>query len=110
MRQNSRRPTKVVTFLKNGDPSYSKTLQLTSHRYQRFDDLLQDLDKALNLPYGVRRVFTPDHASRVESINNLEDQGVYICAGFEKFKPMDYCQVYVKNFIKIVAYQSGSKK
>ena len=87
------RRTKVVTFVKNGDLNHVKTVQVTPHRYGHFEELLMDLDKAIGLPYGVRRVYTPDSGHRVNSIDQLLDQGIYVCTGFEKFKPINYARV-----------------
>merc|ERR1712066_453937 len=82
--------TKVVKFVKNGDLNHVKTVQVTPHRYGHFEELLMDLDKAIGLPYGVRRVYTPDNGHRINSIDQLLDQGIYVCTGFEKFKPINY--------------------
>ena len=84
--------TKVVTFVKNGDLNHVKTVQVTPHRYGHFEELLMDLDKAIGLPYGVRRVYTPDNGHRINSIDQLLDQGIYVCTGFEKFKPINYAK------------------
>jgi len=49
-----RRP-KTITFYKNGDRNFQgKTIQITPHRYLNFEELMTDLSKKLNLPYGVR--------------------------------------------------------
>ena len=53
-----------------------------------------DLDKAIGLPYGVRRVYTPDNGHRINSIDQLLDQGIYVCTGFEKFKSINYREKY----------------
>ena len=49
------RKPRVVTFYKNGDRYFpGKQLQITPHRYLDFNELMNDLTKKLNLPYGVR--------------------------------------------------------
>ena len=80
--------TKIVTFIKNGDPNYSKTIQISGHRYTRFDDLLKELDKALALPHGARNVYQANSGRRVKNISDLIHNDVYVCTGFEKFKPL----------------------
>ena len=79
--------TKVVTFIKNGDSNYKKTIQISGSRYNRFDDLLKELDKALALPHGARHVYSAASGEEVTHINQLDNGLIYVCAGFEKFKP-----------------------
>ncbi|ELT91300.1 hypothetical protein CAPTEDRAFT_217545 [Capitella teleta] len=62
--------------------------------YLSFNDLLNDLtDKLLNkvqLPYGVRQIFTPVSGQRINDIEQLQDGQAYVCAGFENFKSVQY--------------------
>lgn len=88
------RKARSVTFLKNGDLNHApKVIQLTPHRYIGFQELQNDLTKKLNLPHGCRKIYTPRRGRQVNAIEDLEDQGVYICAGFEKFKKVDYAKL-----------------
>ena len=88
------RKARSVTFLKNGDLNHApKVIQLTPHRYIGFQELQNDLTKKLNLPHGCRKIYTPRRGRQVNAIEDLEDQGVYICAGFEKFKKIDYAKL-----------------
>ncbi|KAL3837589.1 hypothetical protein ACJMK2_022937 [Sinanodonta woodiana] len=89
-----RRPRKV-RFYVNGDRYFKgKKLYITPHRYFNFNDLLNDLTgklpSNLNLPYGVRQIFTPSSGRRITDIEDLQDSQSYICAGFEGFKPIKY--------------------
>ncbi|XP_061179750.1 serine/threonine-protein kinase DCLK2-like isoform X1 [Saccostrea echinata] len=89
-----RRPRKVRFFV-NGDRYFKgKKLYITPHRYFNFNDLLNDLTgklpSNLNLPYGVRQIFTPVSGRRVTEIEDLADGENYVCAGFEGFKIIKY--------------------
>lgn len=89
-----RRPRKV-RFYVNGDRYFKgKKLYITPHRYFNFNDLLNDLTgklpSNLNLPYGVRQIFTPVSGRRVTEIEDLSDGENYVCAGFEGFKTIKY--------------------
>ncbi|XP_078333388.1 serine/threonine-protein kinase DCLK3-like isoform X7 [Crassostrea virginica] len=89
-----RRPRKVRFFV-NGDRYFKgKKLYITPHRYFNFNDLLNDLTgklpSNLNLPYGVRQIFTPVSGRRVTEIEDLSDGENYVCAGFEGFKTIKY--------------------
>ncbi|KAL8599830.1 hypothetical protein ACOMHN_027637 [Nucella lapillus] len=89
-----RRPRKVRFFV-NGDRYFKgKKLYITPHRYYNFNDLLNDLTgklpSTLNLPYGVRQIFTPVGGRRVSDMEDLQDGETYVCAGFEGFKYIKY--------------------
>ncbi|XP_076093262.1 serine/threonine-protein kinase DCLK3-like isoform X3 [Mytilus galloprovincialis] len=89
-----RRPRKVRFFV-NGDRYFKgKKLYITPHRYFNFNDLLNDLTgklpNNLNLPYGVRQIFTPSGGRRITDIEDLSDGSSYVCAGFEGYKTIRY--------------------
>jgi len=89
-----RRPRRV-RFFANGDRYFKgKKLHITPHRYLTFNDLLNDLTGKLpgnvQLPYGVRQIFTPVKGHRIRDIEELQDGGSYVCGGFEIFKPIKY--------------------
>jgi hypothetical protein len=54
------------------------------------NDLTGKLPNNLNLPYGVRQIFTPSGGRRVTDIEDLGDGENYVCAGFEGFKQIHY--------------------
>ncbi|KAJ8311082.1 hypothetical protein KUTeg_011368 [Tegillarca granosa] len=84
-----RRPRKLRFFI-NGDRFFKgKKLYVTPHRYHHFNDLLTDLTGKLppvNLPFGVRQIYTPYTGHRITDIEQLSDGEQYVCAGFEGFK------------------------
>ncbi|XP_022200292.1 serine/threonine-protein kinase GM11705-like isoform X2 [Nilaparvata lugens] len=89
------RKAKRIKFLCNGD-KYCKgvTMAVTPERYRSFDSLLTDLTRALsnnvNLPSGVRTLFTMD-GRKVAHIDDLEDGKHYVCSGMgDSFKRVDY--------------------
>jgi len=85
------REVKCVTFYKNGDRYFKGVrIQLTPQRYLNFSHLLSDLTKWISLPYGVRRLYSCEEGRLVETFDAMIDGEVYICASFEKFKPLQY--------------------
>ena len=60
--------------------------------FRSFDSLLGDLTRALsnnvNLPSGVRALYTLD-GRKVTHISQLEEGQLYVCAG-DSFKKVDY--------------------
>lgn len=89
-----RRPRKVK-FYCNGDRYFKgKRLFITPHRYLTFNDLLNDLTgklpSSIPLPYGVRSIYTPCGGKKIKDIEELQDGGQYVCAGFEPFKSIQY--------------------
>lgn len=71
---------KRVTFYRNGDRFFKGVeMVVTRKRYRSFDTIVEELSKAVPLPYGVRTVFSPG-GSEVTSINQLENGRHYICS------------------------------
>ncbi|XP_075227515.1 serine/threonine-protein kinase GA29083 [Lycorma delicatula] len=89
------RKAKRIRFLCNGD-RFCKgvVMAVTPERYRSFDSLLSDLTRALsdnvNLPSGVRILFTMD-GRKISQIDDLEDGKFYVCSGLgDSFKRVDY--------------------
>lgn len=89
------RKAKRIRFLCNGD-RFCKgvVMAVTPERYRSFDSLLTDLTRALsdnvNLPSGVRILFTMD-GRKISHIEDLEDGKFYVCSGQgDVFKRVDY--------------------
>lgn len=89
------RKAKRIKFYRNGDRFYKGvTMAVTPERYRSFDSLVADLTRALvdnvNLPSGVRALFTMD-GQKVFGLDELEDGKCYVCSGLgETFKRVDY--------------------
>lgn len=89
------RKAKRIRFLCNGD-RFCKgvVMAVTPERYRSFDSLLSDLTRALsdnvNLPSGVRILFTMD-GRKISHLEDLEDGKLYVCSGMgETFKRVEY--------------------
>lgn len=89
------RKAKRIRFLCNGD-KFCKgvVMAVTPERYRSFDSLLSDLTRALsdniNLPSGVRILFTMD-GRKVSQLDDLEDGKFYVCSGQgDQFKRVEY--------------------
>lgn len=89
------RKAKRIRFLCNGDKFYKGVVMaVTPERYRSFDSLLGDLTRALsdnvNLPSGVRMLFTMD-GRKITQLDELEDGKLYVCSGNgDSFKRVDY--------------------
>ncbi|XP_020626240.1 echinoderm microtubule-associated protein-like 1 [Orbicella faveolata] len=82
---------KRVTFYRNGDKHFKGVeMVVTRQRYRSFETIVEDLSKAIPLPYGVRNVFSPG-GSAVTSIGQLEHGRHYICSsGDQLIKNVNY--------------------
>ncbi|KAK6494122.1 serine/threonine-protein kinase DCLK2-like isoform X1 [Huso huso] len=92
---SSEKKAKKVRFYKNGD-KYFKGLvyAVSSDRFRSFDALLMELTRALsdnvNLPQGVRTIYTIDGTRKVSSMEELVEGESYICASNEPYRKVDY--------------------
>lgn len=89
-----RRPRKL-RLMCNGNSHYKgKRVSIVPQKYRTFDDVLTDFTNQLvngvQLPYGVRNIYTPVGGTHVKNIGQLLDGQSYVCAGFEKFKAIKY--------------------
>ncbi len=89
------RKAKRIRFLCNGDRFYKGVVMAVApERYRSFDSLLSDLTRAfsanINLPSGVRTVYTMD-GNKISHLDELEEGKLYVCSGTgEQFKKVDY--------------------
>lgn len=84
---------KRVTFYRNGDKHFKGVeMVVTRQRYRSFETIVEDLSKAIPLPYGVRNVFSPG-GSAITTIGQLEHGRHYICSsGDQLIKNVNYGQ------------------
>lgn len=94
---NHAKPRRVV-FYKNGDRYFGgKLVTVPVNRHYSIRDLMSDLNKSVDLPYGVRRVYTPVSGREINSIDELVDGSSYVCASFEPFRSLRYGDVNTSN-------------
>ncbi|KRY76594.1 Serine/threonine-protein kinase DCLK1 [Trichinella pseudospiralis] len=89
---------KRVRFFRNGDQYFKGVwYALSEDRFRSFDALLEDLNRTLgdlvNLPHGVRCVFSVDGGQRILSLSDLDDGQSYVCSSNDAFKKIDYANV-----------------
>ena len=84
----------VAKFVKNGDKFFEGVqLNISPRMIRSWEVLLAELSVRIDLPAGVRRIYTPEGGSKVNSLSELEHHKVYVCASTEPFKKIDYKRV-----------------
>ncbi|XP_028323027.1 LOW QUALITY PROTEIN: neuronal migration protein doublecortin-like [Gouania willdenowi] len=86
---------KKVRFYRNGDRYFKGIVYAVANdRFRTFDALLVDLTRSLsdhiNLPQGVRFIFTIDGSRRIVALDELEEGESYVCASENFYKKVDY--------------------
>uniref|UniRef100_A0A3Q0T6C8 Serine/threonine-protein kinase DCLK2 n=1 Tax=Amphilophus citrinellus TaxID=61819 RepID=A0A3Q0T6C8_AMPCI len=86
---------KKVRFYRNGDRYFNGIVYaISSDRFRTFDALLADLTRSLsdnvNLPQGVRTIYTLDGSKKITSIDQLVEGDSYVCSSTEAYKKLDY--------------------
>ncbi|XP_040196334.1 serine/threonine-protein kinase DCLK1 isoform X1 [Rana temporaria] len=92
---SSEKKAKKVRFFRNGDRYFKGIVYAISpDRYRSFEALLADLTRTLsdnvNLPQGVRTIYTVDGNRKVISMDQLVEGESYVCGSIEPFKKLDY--------------------
>ncbi|XP_057677450.1 neuronal migration protein doublecortin-like [Corythoichthys intestinalis] len=92
---SNEKKAKKVRFYRNGDRYFKGIVYAVANdRFRTFDALLADLTRSLsdhiNLPQGVRFIFTIDGSSRISALDELEEGESYVCASENIFKKVDY--------------------
>lgn len=76
---------KAIFVFRNGDKHHAG-VKYTLKPNKTFAQVLVDLSNQVGVPTGaVRQIFTAD-GKLVKTLEELEDQGKYVCAGAEPFK------------------------
>ncbi|KAJ8000659.1 hypothetical protein DPEC_G00182660 [Dallia pectoralis] len=86
---------KKVRFYRNGDKYFRGLVYAVSpDRFRSFDALLMELTRSLsdnvNLPQGVRSVYTVDGCKKISSLEELAEGESYVCASNEPYRRVDY--------------------
>uniref|UniRef100_A0A3P8WY41 Doublecortin n=1 Tax=Cynoglossus semilaevis TaxID=244447 RepID=A0A3P8WY41_CYNSE len=92
---SNEKKAKKVRFYRNGDRYFKGIVYaVASDRFRSFDSLLADLTRSLsdhiNLPQGVRFIFTIDGARKIMTLDELEEGESYVCASENIYKKVDY--------------------
>ncbi|CAF2882352.1 unnamed protein product [Rotaria sp. Silwood2] len=83
-----------ITLFRNGDRYFAgKQYAIKPQNYSNIGQLLQELSTAIDLPYGVRRLFTPNKGSEITDVNIIKDGASYVCASFEPFQKIEYTSI-----------------
>uniref|UniRef100_A0A8C0JB19 Doublecortin domain containing 2C n=1 Tax=Chelonoidis abingdonii TaxID=106734 RepID=A0A8C0JB19_CHEAB len=84
----------TVLVYRNGDPFYSGRKFVIHHRHVRtFEALIAQLNEGVEVPFGVRTLYTPQEGHRIRNLSDLKQGGKYVAAGREKFKKLDKIRV-----------------
>ncbi|NWW50409.1 DCLK2 kinase, partial [Pedionomus torquatus] len=92
---SSEKKARKARFYRNGD-RYFKGLvyAISTDRFRSFDALLVELTRSLsdnvNLPQGVRTIYTIDGSKKLTSLDELVEGESYVCASNEPFRKVDY--------------------
>ncbi|XP_032915980.1 serine/threonine-protein kinase DCLK2 isoform X2 [Catharus ustulatus] len=92
---SSEKKARKARFYRNGD-RYFKGLvyAISPDRFRSFDALLVELTRSLsdnvNLPQGVRTIYTIDGSKKLTSLDELVEGESYVCASNEPFRKVDY--------------------
>lgn len=81
----------IVKFVKNGDRFFEGVkLNISQRNMRSWESLLAELSRRIELPAGVRQVYTPEGGRRIKSLSELEHQKTYVCGSMEPFKKINY--------------------
>uniref|UniRef100_A0A3Q2V4C5 Serine/threonine-protein kinase DCLK2 n=1 Tax=Haplochromis burtoni TaxID=8153 RepID=A0A3Q2V4C5_HAPBU len=88
---------KKVRFYRNGDRYFNGIVYaISADRFRTFDALLADLTRSLsdnvNLPQGVRTIYTLDGSKKITNIEQLVEGESYVCSSTEAYKKLDYAK------------------
>ncbi|XP_078544937.1 neuronal migration protein doublecortin isoform X7 [Lissotriton helveticus] len=92
---SNEKKAKKVRFYRNGDRYFKGIVYaVSSDRFRSFDALLADLTRSLsdniNLPQGVRYIYTIDGINKICSMDELEEGESYVCSSDNFFKKVEY--------------------
>ncbi|XP_040351915.1 doublecortin domain-containing protein 2C isoform X3 [Herpailurus yagouaroundi] len=87
-------PAKTILVYRNGDAFFvGRRLVVPRRRVPTFQALLEQLTEQVDVPFGVRRLFTPTRGHPLRELQALQAGGKYVAAGREPFKKLDYIHI-----------------
>ncbi|KAM9318361.1 serine/threonine-protein kinase DCLK1b isoform 1-T1 [Pholidichthys leucotaenia] len=92
---SSEKKAKKIRFYRNGDRYFKGIVYaISQERFRTLEALLADLTRCLsdnvNLPQGVRTIYTIDGTTRITNMDQLVEGESYVCASIEPYKKLDY--------------------
>lgn len=102
--KEKRARAKKVKFYRNGDRFFNGFLYVIStERVRSFDSLLEDLTRALtdkvNIPKGVRFIFTIDGKDKITCLEQFVDGCSYVCSSTDHYIKLDYLKNEKPNWV-----------
>ena len=80
-----------VKFYRDGDINFGGTdVCISRQRYRSLEALMQDLNRRMNLPRGVRAIYTPGGVTKINSMQDFQQGGSYVCSSKANIKKIDY--------------------
>uniref|UniRef100_UPI0037E79202 serine/threonine-protein kinase DCLK1-like isoform X2 n=1 Tax=Semicossyphus pulcher TaxID=241346 RepID=UPI0037E79202 len=91
----SEKKAKKIRFYRNGDRYFKGIVYAISlEKFRSIEALLADLTRSLsdnvNLPQGVRTIYTIDGMTKITNMDQLVEGESYVCASIEPYKKVDY--------------------
>ncbi|XP_071780843.1 serine/threonine-protein kinase DCLK1b isoform X3 [Centroberyx gerrardi] len=92
---SSEKKAKKVRFYRNGDRYFKGIVYaISQERFRSIDALLVDLTRCLsdnvNLPQGVRTIYSVDGMTKITNMDQLVEGESYVCGSIEPYKKLDY--------------------
>ncbi|XP_037655983.1 serine/threonine-protein kinase DCLK1 isoform X1 [Choloepus didactylus] len=111
---SSEKKAKKVRFYRNGDRYFKGIVYAISpDRFRSFEALLADLTRTLsdnvNLPQGVRTIYSIDGLRKISSLDQLVEGESYVCGSIEPFKKLEYTKNVNPNWSVNVKTTSASR-
>lgn len=84
-------PAKKITFYKSGDPQFGGVKMAINQRsFKSVNALMDDLSHRVPLPFGVRTITTPRGIHCINTLDQLEDGGCYLCSDKKYVTPISF--------------------
>ena len=87
-------PTVTVKVYKNGNSNFlGKTLVINRRHIRTMDALYDEVTAHIAAFNAVRKICTPIGGRPVQSLENIQNKSVYVAAGREEFKKLNYADL-----------------
>jgi len=83
----------TITVYKNGDTHFAGKKVVVAKRIRTLDSFLDKVTRDVRMQVAVRSIRTPNHGTRVSGLEKLQNGGVYVAVGPEKFKTLMYSNI-----------------